>query len=409
MWDLKRILKCINNIIFPLSVKKEERAQDLKQRLVFINDILFHSPSNVGTWHSWIADILNPAVDAACGQRIQLFTEITDNQGQYFNRDLFFALSGIEDVPESYYLYDINKINQKSWDYLFSFINENDFLIGCELGLDLRRKFTENNIVFINFWFHSFHLFDDICFMLNTNNKTLFHRIKEYQIPHAKFELYAHIAKRQLNRMFNDDSIEDNCCLFIGQTLTDKSVERNGEFLNIMHFPSEIDLAAQKYKTIYYLPHPDCPVNQNVELMNFISQRPYIQILDNVSTYGLLASPKVKAVIGISSSVLYEAQFFGKENRYLYQPLFDIDTDFGENTYISVYNDYLNPEFWIHVLPGFFGIKEYHYKRNIFDPRQSCLRGDVLNFYHGYRVLDKNVMVSEQLAALRQSINNIKS
>ena len=191
--------------------------------------------------------------------------------------------------------------------------------------------------------------------------------------------------------------------------MIDKSVERDGVFLNITHFAKEIDLAAEKYSTIYYLPHPYYPVNQNAELMKFISQRPYIHILDNVPTYGLLASSKVKAVMGISSSVLYEAQFFSKDIQYLYQPLFDIDGDFGENTYISVYNDYLNPEFWINVLPGFFKIKEYTYKNDIFNPRQSCLRGDVLNFYHGYKILDKKVLLDERITGLKHRIDALKS
>ena len=376
------------------------------KRIVFMNDILFHSPKNKATWHSYIADILSPAIELACNKKIIFITEIKNDKGSYFDRDKFYALSDISDVTFSYYSYDVKKIKKASWDYLFSFINPDDFIIGCELGLSLRQYLTKSNIKFINFWFHSFKLFDDICFMLNTNSESIFKKIKNYQIPKQKFELYTAITKRKLEDQATSLTIEDNCCLFIGQSMVDKSVEKDGNYLNISNFSTELEKLSENYSKIYFIPHPCDPVEKYPNIISFIKERKYIEIIRDIPTYVLLSSGKVKKVVGLSSSVLYEAQFFGKDIQYLFRPLFDIDTVFGENTYLSVYNDYLNPQFWIDVLQDYFNVITENGKFKLFDNRQSVLRGEVLKTYHGYRLLDKFAVLEDQIKKIEIKKDN---
>ena len=57
----------------------------------------------------------------------------------------------------------------------------------------------------------------------------------------------------------------------------------------------------------------------------------------------MLSRNEIKKVVAISSSVLYEAKFFGKDIEYLYQPVID------EN-YIIIYKEYFNTSFWIDIL-----------------------------------------------------------
>ena len=68
-----------------------------------MNDVLFHSTDNKGTWHSWIADIIQPSISLACGKKIVLFTELKDKENNLFDRNKFYGLSGIHNVPLSYY------------------------------------------------------------------------------------------------------------------------------------------------------------------------------------------------------------------------------------------------------------------------------------------------------------------
>ena len=376
------------------------------KRIIFLSDFLFHSPDREASYHRWIMDLLEPAVKSVIGKPIIDFVNLTNDHGERFNRDYFYELSDINNVTDGYYSYDMKKINKKSWKYFFSFINTEDFILGVELGIDLRQVLTNNKIIFINFWFHSFHLFDDMFLMLNTNNMELYSRIKKYQIPTAKFELYTTIVTKLLKEQAQKVAIDNNSCLFIGQTFQDKSVEKSGVFLNISHFGKRLDQLSKEYSTIYYIPHPAVAKERNVEIESFIKEHPYIKKLENIPTYVLLSSSKVEKVIGISSSVLYEAQFFNKEIEYLYQPLFDIDGSFGLNTFISVYNDYLNPAFWCEILKDFFRIN-YNRKDDIlFDKRISVFRS-VANSYHGYRWLDPYMKMVDKTNGLNTQIKNL--
>lgn len=378
------------------------------KRVVFLSDILFHSPTREVSYHRWVMDLIEPAVKSAIGLPIIDFISLSNKKGEVFDRDYFYELSSVYDVTDGYFSYEIDKISDKSWKYFFSFINQDDFILGVELGIDLRNVLTEKNITFINFWFHSFHLFDDMTFMLNTNNEKIYRRIKQYQIPQAKFELYTNITKKLLNNQTKNLNIEDNCCLFIGQTFQDKSVEKDGIFLNISYFAEKLENLSKKYSTIYYIPHPSIAKEKHPQIDAFLKNRPYIKRLENIPTYALLASPKVQKVIGISSSVLYEAQFFGKEIEYLYQPLFDIDGEFGLNEFTSVYNDYFNPNFWGNIFDGFFEIKQGNLGEVLFDNNMSLLRR-ISGSYHGYRWIDPNMKMIDKTNGLQTQIKNVNN
>ena len=56
--------------------------------------------------------------------------------------------------------------------------------------------------------------------------------------------------------MVKDNDLEEHCVLFIGQTLKDKSVEKNGIYLNVTHFENKLKELSKQYSKIYYIPHP---------------------------------------------------------------------------------------------------------------------------------------------------------
>ncbi len=375
------------------------------KRIVYLSNILYHDWNNKPTNHIRFIKLMEPSIRLVSGLKTENFTELKNEKGETFDRNIFFKLSGIENIKKCYFSYNLEKITQQSLDYFYSFINQDDFILGIELDGNIRKILSERNIKFINFWIHSFHLFDDMCFMVNTNDISLFERIKQFQIPQEKFYLYADIAKNILNNKFGEVDINNNSCLFAGQTYNDKSIEKDGIFLNITHFEEEIKELEKKYNTIYYIPHPYAPVEQNNDVNNFLKKHPKIEVIKNVPTYAMLASDKIKEVIAISSSVLYEAQFFNKKIKYLYKSMFNIDTEFRENTFISVYNDYLNPKFWSAVLDGYFYIDKTKADFTIYDKNKSRLR-DILNIWHGYKQLSE-ISVIEKHNKYETELKNI--
>ena len=188
------------------------------------------------------------------------------------------------------------------------------------------------------------------------------------------------------NNLISDKNIKDNSCIFIGQTLQDKSVEKEGNFLNVTYFEEKLKELSEQYSKVYYVPHPHLGRKRKV-IYDFIKKCPYIELLENCSTYGLLASDKVKKVVAISTSVLYEAQYFGKEIEYLYKPLFNIDASFEDHSYISIHEDYWNPKFWADILSPVCNVKENVKDVNYFKGQNNMIR-NIRNTYWGYAQLD---------------------
>ena len=159
-------------------------------KILFTSDFLYHSPID-GVHHYWCVDIFNPIIEYVTNKQIIDLYSIKNAQNENFSREKFFELSGITDIQVVYYNYDISRLKKASFDYLQSFIDKDTFIIGVELGKEIRDIFTKLGIPYISFWGHSWKLFDDLFFMLNTNQQNIFDIFQKYKVPKYKFDFYA--------------------------------------------------------------------------------------------------------------------------------------------------------------------------------------------------------------------------
>ena len=370
-------------------------------RIIFTIDFLTHSFYNNGTYHFWFVKLLSRLIYYSTNLEILELKDLNFDRKEFFNR------SSITDIKESYYLYDISKIKKESIDYLKQFVDSDCLIIGVELGEDIRNIFDNLNVSFINFWFHPYKLFDDMIFMTNTNNVDIFNILIKYKIPEEYFYFYADYFNIYIeNNLFNDYKILDNSALFIGQTSADVSVKKDNGFLNIISYKDYIEKLSKNYSKIYYCPHP---LEKDISEVNeYIASSDYIELIKDIPTYYLLTSNKIKKVISVSSSVLYEAKYFGKDTEYLYKPLFRIDEGFSINTFISVNNDYFNPYFWSDILSPIINTNKNVINDKIFNYSKNKIR-NIKNTYYGYSYLDKEISfqnyVNNNLHQINSSVN----
>ncbi|MBE7703456.1 MAG: hypothetical protein E7Z89_05320 [Cyanobacteria bacterium SIG28] len=371
-------------------------------KIIFTSDFLYHSPID-GIHHYWCIDMLTPIIEYVTNKQVVDINNIKNKQNEFFSREKFFALSGIINIPKIYYNYDVSKLKQASFDYLQSFLDKDTLIIGVELGKEIRDIFTKLDIPYISFWFHSWKLFDDTFFMLNTNRQSIFDVLQKYKVPKYKFDFY---AKYYTQWTKNDEVwqklkiLKKNSVLFVGQTLQDKSTDRDGIFLNILHFKKRMEELSKDYSKIYYLAHPY--VTQNKEIENYIEDTLYIKKITDIPTYHMLMSEQIRKVVSISSSVLYEAQFFKKEVEYLYKPLHNIDGRFEDDTWISIYQDYFNPIFWKEIFAPFMEVNENCKDENWFFESKNKTR-DIGNRFHGYSAFDR---LSKEMQKLQKGISD---
>lgn len=373
------------------------------KKIIIMGDYFYNSPEHVMKNSFWIYKSFLPMIKEALGNEIDVTFDIINEEGNKFSRDYFYKLGGVNDIRSSYNEYDTNQFNDEQIDYLKKFYNNDTIILGFELYDKLSNYLTSFGCNIIDLAFHSYKLFDDLAFGMSTNNKDIYSQLLKYQVSQEKFYYYANYWKTfmEYNGMIQDSDLEENSVLFIGQTLQDKSVEKDGKFLNVIDFEDKLKELKEKYSKIYYLPHPMLG-RRRKEIYDWVKKSPYIELLTNRSTYGLLASNKIKKVVGISTSVLYEAQYFNKEIEYLYKPLFNIDTPFEEHSYISIYEDYWKPKFWADILSPVCEVKSYLKNINYFKGEVNKLR-NIKNYYWGYAQLDP----IKRIPNFQESVKNL--
>ena len=373
------------------------------KRIIFTGDFLYHSYEHMQSTSYWFFALTLPVIKQAIGINIDIGFKLIDDNGEEFSRRTFYELGGLKDVKYNYQAYNTETFNDDQIRYLKRFITKDTIIIGFELYEKLVKFLTKFGCTVIDFAFHSYKLFDDLSFGVATNDKNIYEHLITYQISQEQFYFYANYWKvfMQMQGMVKDKKLDDNSALFIGQTLLDKSVDKDGIYLNVTHFESKIKELSEQYSKVYYIPHPYLGRKRKI-IYDFVKKCPYIELLGNCSTYGLLASDKVKKVVAISTSVLYEAKYFGKEIEYLYKPLFNIDVPFEEYSYVSIYEDYFNPKFWADILSPVCDVKKDVKDINYFKGSSNKLR-NIANLYWGYAQLDP----IKRIPSVKESIKGL--
>ena len=373
------------------------------KKIICMGDILYHSENFNKSSITWIYKMFLPIIKDALSSNVEITFDITNDIGEKFSQEYFYKLNGGRNLSRSYNTYKITDFNNAQIDYLKTFFNLFVIVFGMELYIPFCDLLTSFGCKVVDFAYNSYKLFDDICFAVYANDINMYNALLKYQVPQEKFYYYANYWKlfMEHNRMIQDSDLKDNSVLFIGQTLKDNSVEKDGIFLNVSNYTEKLRELSDKYSAIYYLPHPYMRRNRQV-VYNYVNKSPYIELIKNRSTYGVLASDKIKKVVGISTSVLYEAKYFDKEVEYLYKPLFNIDVPFEEHSYVSIYEDCWNPKFWADLLESVCDVNKNVKNVNHFKGANNKIR-NVRDIYWGYAQLDP----IKRLPSIKDSIKNL--
>ena len=373
------------------------------KKIVFMDDILFHQIDFKTKGVMLYQKVFNPIIKSVISNDTITTFELKNDKDELFDRKKFFSLGNKNILKYRYNSYNIQDFTPQQIEYFSGFFDEDTIVIGFELYDKFSDFLSQFKCKIIDMAYHHYKLFDDLTFGFYSNDIDVYNQLIKYQIPQDKFEYYANYWKifMECNGMIQDDDLEENSVLFIGQTLLDKSVHDSGKFLNVTDFEEKLKELSKQYSKIYYVPHPYLGKKRKI-IYDWVKKSPYIDLLLNRNTYGLLASDKVKKVIGISTSVLYEAQYFNKEIEYLFKPLFNVDVEFSNHSYISIVDDYWNPKFWANILSPICEVKGNIQDINYFKYNRNMLR-NLGNSYWGYAQLDP----IKRIPTIKESIKDL--
>ena len=363
------------------------------KEIIVTNDFLFHEDHN----HNWLLELLSRTICKVSNLKIEtLQNEIVD--GLCFSRSEFWARSK-KSFQGNYSTYNISDISEESETYLLKYLSSETLVLGVELGLDFRCLLDKHGIPFINFWFHPYKLLDDAMLLLNTNMKKVFDAFQEFRVEESKLYGYADYFRVKSKRQGNVPHLIPNSCLFVGQTYKDMSIYDGKKYLKITDFKDKIDEIKLRYSHLYYSFHPMAGYDKDVDF--FIEDDDFITPIEG-NIYEILSSDNISKVVAISSSVVYEAQYFDKESEYLYRPLFDIDTDFGINSFVSIYNDWFSEYFWSKVFIALGMDVPLPRRAQLFYNEKNKLR-DLIGLYYAYDKFDSVKVLEKKLIDRQKS------
>lgn len=355
------------------------------------SDPLMTSPQEQRSNLRWLADLLiRPIVEATGLPTSPLSSGETALDA--FSRRGFFAEAGHPyDVDAVQMWYDDEALAPASLDLLAAAgLGAGTLVVGYELSAPTRRLLDRLGVTYVDIWLHPIRFYEDVLFAIRSNNRDVHERIGEYHVPDAQLRLYADRLKIQAYMGWRRDeaNIPSGSSAFIGQTLKDKTVCRDGRMLSLVDFLPEFDALGERTMSragqVFYQRHP-FQRRGDEHILRAVSARPWA-VLSNLPTYALLAHPDIEELMTVSSSAAQEARFFDKTATMLFDPVVRFDDPMAPDQFHTVCQDFVSPHFWAHVLSP--ATKTNAVRRvGFLDPKDKVR--DMLGFYWSWRQIDK--------------------
>ncbi|MCH8268974.1 MAG: hypothetical protein IH846_15805, partial [Acidobacteria bacterium] len=367
------------------------RVPSPRKKIVFTGDVLRPMPD--GNSHQalniqWLADLLRYPVSMAADAELDV--HLWDAGKGSIDGPRFYELNGSTVSPENWgRLFDAKEISLSSAEYLGTFF-EDAVVVGFELPDVMIRLFQARGVPYLDFFIHPVRYLDDLFFGIRTNVAEMFAVLKRHALPEELFHLQAGIHKATMRRV-PPLQIMPNSCLFVGQTPVDKSLLVNGNVLSVENFSGQIKQIARSYQRVYFKPHPYG--SEEGRIMKVLGGTGKAEIT-RANVYHLLAQDNIQEVFGISSSVLYEAEYFGKKVTHLSKNRLSLygpqRASFDPWTFVPVFDAFYNPRFWSELLGSVCAVKECPDLK--LSPKSSRLR-TCLHIFWGYNFLDSEILL----------------
>lgn len=372
------------------------------KRIVICSDFLSTSDKEQLSNLPWLKDVLRgPLMDSTGIEPVSF----SSREAGGFSRGRFFERSSIHlDSEALQFDYPSDKVSEESIAYLKEYLSPDDLIVGYELSRKTRAVLAKYGFTYIDIWLHPVRFLDDILFGFSSNNKDVFDRLAGFNYSDEHFSVYAARQKVSTYKGYKrtKPNIPPGSALLVGQTSQDKAVLQNGKFLTLLDFKAEIEKLAETHSKLYFSRHPY--ETDDEKILGMLRGIKNVELTE-VPAYVLLSQDNLVTVAGISSSVVVEGKYFGKETQFFHKPIFEMSTQFGPESYVSILQDFMFGHFWSDVLSPM--IKTRPVNKIDFLDKKDKLR-DMLGFYWSHKHLDKTEMMRGTLTAVDRKVQRLE-
>jgi hypothetical protein len=167
--------------------------------------------------------------------------------------------------------------------------------------------------------------------------------------------------------------------LLVGQTRVDRALVSQGRLLDLRDFAAPLHAAIGREGSVLFKPHPYNADGFGLHEVGLPLRR-IRESADNA--YVLMAQDSIRRVVGVSSSLVAEARFFGKEGVFLGMPPFRVAPTraaLAPGMHASVVDSWLSADFWRDLLAPVMPVTAHDGARPALWP--NALRGSLRQFW----------------------------
>ncbi|MBB5694017.1 hypothetical protein [Muricoccus pecuniae] len=262
-------------------------------------------------------------------------------------------------------------------------------VIGFELAESMKRILSLLGIPFVDFGIHPIRFLDDVFFAVQTNDAAVFEALLPDHAEDSAFLGPAGLLAASALK-FRPRLQVPGETLLVGQTRIDRSLVRDGRVVDLSDFAPELRAAVGE-GGITFKPHPYANSDFGAIAAGFPLRALHVTY-ENI--YALMASEEIRQVVGVSSSALMEARFFGQEARVLHQSPFDIPdrrADAVPGQHLSIVESWGDTDFWRRALAPLTPVTRPDGER--FRRPPNALRTSLRNFW-GFNELSTDFQVA---------------
>jgi len=238
--------------------------------------------------------------------------------------------------------------------YFFEDLFDKALVVAFEMPESIKRLLTYLRVPFIDVNVHPIRFLPDVFFAVQTNSAGIFDLLKPYHTPSDTFYDWADLLSATAVQL-PQPKIPAGGTLVIGQTNVDRSLIVDGSLRNLASYAAPLREAVGKSGPVLFKPHPYNKTSFGI----FESGLPFDAIeWTRANIYSLMAHTELQKIVGISSSVLTEARYFGKEATVLAASPFSIPDTAREarpHCHFSIYDECFDVDFWRTILSAHIG------------------------------------------------------
>ena len=364
-------------------------------RIVFTGEVFqpgFDGRPTLAGEVRWFANLLGYSVSLACPGTPQQVVAWEPTGGGAFDGDKFYELHGTTPSVDNWSrLVDAPSLTAPAAEYLKKTF-DGAFVIGYGMSNVMLKFLNESSIPYVDFVLHAARFVDDIFYGIRTNVAQSFAALQTFRYPEETIHLHANIHRASLLRYPPLDIAPDSG-LFAAQFGIDKALVAEGRFTRLEDYREQLAAFLSRHQYVYLKPHPYAREGARIIafLRSMAGDSDRIRLIRD-NAYQLLSQPTITEVCGISSSVLYEAAYFGKTAVHMSPNRIDFsetESRFDPWRFIPVYDEFLSPHFWAQVLTGVCNVSSTAPDLRL--PRKTNRLRNNLHIYWGYSYLDFEV------------------